>query len=278
VGADHEAIARDDPEQDVSILARVSADPRPRLVDGDPMPSVTTVADGEPAAPEPAFSFAEYARNLRETLARLKSASRWHEAVANAIPLGGDLGYLMPACELHATDTRLIETLTRWRGEHEDVFPTRFPVSTERTAAWLREQVLDVDDRILFLVHDRYGRVVGHMGLAHMLNDERTIKPDNIVRGVSGIPPSLMIAAFVTELRWGATTLRPSVFRAVVLRENRGTITLGERIGFVEVGTIPLRRHEEDDHVILRPVADDDVEPPDDEWIVLDLDPQKLTR
>jgi hypothetical protein len=219
-----------------------------------------------------------YRLNIVETLARLKSATHWHEAVANAIPLGGDLGYLVPSCELHATDTGLIETLTRWRDQHQEVFPTRFPVSVERTAAWLREQVLEVEDRILFFVHDRYGRIVGHMGLAQALNDDRSIKPDNIVRGVSGIPPSLMIAAFVAELKWGARTLRPRVFRAVVLRDNRGTITIGKRIGFVEVGTIPLRRHEEDDHVILRPVVKDDVEPPDDEWIVLDLDPQKLWR
>jgi hypothetical protein len=51
---------------------------------------------------------------------------------------------------------RSIAALARWRAANEFAYPTRF----EGTATWLRDRVLNVPDRIMFLVHDPAGRVV----------------------------------------------------------------------------------------------------------------------
>src|SRR5205807_2084271 len=81
-------------------------------------------------------------------------------------------------------DEDLVARLACWRRESASAFPSRFAVTDAGTARWLRDRVLDVDDRLLFLVVDRRGHAVGHLGLANAVNDDAAMELDNVVRGV----------------------------------------------------------------------------------------------
>jgi len=115
----------------------------------------------------------------------LKEARTLDEALVKAIPLARSAGFLVPVCELHADDAAAIEQFSAWRRENADCFPTQFPVTDAGTRTWLRSRLLDVPDRLLFFVVDRFGNRLGHLGFANCWNDERSMEVDNVVRGVA---------------------------------------------------------------------------------------------
>ena len=90
-----------------------------------------------------------YRAALAAELAFMKAATTIEELVARSVPLAAGAGMLVPVCELHTADERLIGQLGRWHGE-----------SVTHVATWLRE-LLDAGDRIVFLVQDRFGLGTG---------------------------------------------------------------------------------------------------------------------
>jgi perosamine synthetase len=214
---------------------------------------------------------AAYSTRVRETFASLKSITRYDVAVAHAIAIPDGRGYLVPVCKLHADDATLIALLAAWRERAQAVFPTQFRVTFEGTRRWLRERVLDVQDRILFLVLDRHGHVVGHLGFAEGFSAGRTIKADNMIRGAEQSEPGIMRAAMATEIVWAQTELGVHRVVAPILRENQRTVRFFQELGFEHARDIPLRRRRLGDHILLSPVEEGDTAPPDTYWLLYQL-------
>ena len=198
-------------------------------------------------------------------LAFMKSAATLEELAARSVPLAGGAGMLVPVCELHAADERLIDTLGRWRERSASAFPTQFPVTHAGTAAWLRRGVLDVPDRILFLVQDRFGHTVGHLGFAGADNSERALEVDNVVRGEPDVQPGLMGAALAGLLEWALDCFRPARIHLRVFADNVHAIAFYRRHGFRETGRTPLRREVDGDTVRYTPAP---VDRPADRWFL----------
>jgi len=198
------------------------------IAGGSVMPATTEMSnyDGHAAS---VISFMKQSANLRELWAR-------------ALDLPRPFGYLLPVGELHADDGFLIDLLTRWRGENSFAFPTRFPVSPERTKRWVRERLLDVDDRLLFLVLARHGTVVGHLGIAGALRGDERVEIDNVVRGEKEAEPGTMSAAMQALLSWIEERFGPREIFLRVLASNRHAIAFYERLQFEVTDSIPLRR------------------------------------
>src|SRR3954447_17132567 len=116
-------------------------------------------------------SVAVYQAAVRKHFPFLKSTSALDDLFAKSIPLADGAGYLLPVCELHTGDQALISLFSQWRSDNAFAFPSQFPVTDAGTASWLRSKLLDVEDRLLFLVVDRQGRPVGHLGYANCLNE-----------------------------------------------------------------------------------------------------------
>src|SRR5207249_10610672 len=93
-------------------------------------------------------------------------------------------GFLVPTCDLHVDDDALIADLTDWRNADVAAYPSQFVASPSSTKAWLRDRVLAAPERMLFLVANKFGRIVGHMGFASAINDDASLEMDNIVRGI----------------------------------------------------------------------------------------------
>jgi perosamine synthetase len=184
-----------------------------------------------------------FARTVRRELAFLKGTRRLADLHARAVVLPDDRGLLVPVCELHADDAELIATLGRWREAAADAFPTRFPVTDAGTARWLRAGLLDVEDRILFLVLDRHGRAVGHLGFAGGLAGDGELEVDNVVRGEDG-RPGLMSAALEALLRWAHEVLGPREVHLRVFADNARAIRFYERLGFRRDALVDLVRTE----------------------------------
>ena len=204
-----------------------------------------------------------YKKAVRKNFSFMKQTSRFDDLLAKSIHLAESEGYLVPVCELHATDNKIIATLAQWRKENAFAYPTQFTVTNAGTASWLRSQVLDVEDRILFLVLDKHGNPIGHMGFAHAINDEGEMEFDNIVRGVKNVLAGLMSHAAEALLNWAEETIGPHAIYLRVFRDNHHAIEFYHRLGFRDDVLLPLRRHVDGDKVNYQPLAENDKAPPD---------------
>ena len=104
-----------------------------------------------------------------------------NDLFAKGLPLKDNMGFLLPVCELHKSDESLIRTLAQWRDQNSYAYPTRFPVTEDGTKKWLRAQVLDNQSRLLFLLVDKFGNRIGHLGYTNCLNDNGEMEIDNVV-------------------------------------------------------------------------------------------------
>lgn len=191
-----------------------------------------------------------YRRAIRKEFAFLKSTDAIDQLHARSIVLADRKGLLVPVCDLHADDAALIGTLARWRAESSFAFPTQFPVSDAGTARWLRGAVLDVEDRILFLVCDRHGHPVGHLGFAAALAGERQMEIDNVVRGERDAQPGLMSVAMDAIVSWAHELFGPGEICLRVFEDNERAVRFYERLGFKRAGTVGLRREQRANGVV----------------------------
>jgi perosamine synthetase len=205
-----------------------------------------------------------YRAAVRAEFAFMKSAATLEELAARSIPLADGAGMLVPVCELHAGDERLIGLLGSWRDESAFAFPTQFPVTRDGTATWLRRGLLDVPDRILFLVQDRFGHTVGHLGFAAADNPDRSLEVDNVVRGEKAVQPGLMGVALEGLLAWGEDCFRPARIHLRVFADNEHAIGFYRRLGFRDTARSPLRR--EVDGEAVRYIPSDDARA--DRWFL----------
>ena len=169
---------------------------------------------------------------VRDELVFMKAAATIEDLTGRAVPLADGAGLLIPLCELHTGDERLLARVSQWRRENSFAFPGRHPVTPDWAAAWLRE-VLDDERRVVFLVLDRFGHPVGHAGIA--AGAELELEVTDVVRGEKTVQPGLMSAAVAGLLAWAEDCFRPA---RVSLRvpENLHAIRFFERAGFRSAG------------------------------------------
>lgn len=191
-----------------------------------------------------------YDRTVVREFGFLKSTDRVEDLHARALTFPG--GLLLPVCELHADDARLIADLARWRKAHQNAFPSQFRVTEEGTARWLRAALLDVPDRILFLVCDRHGHPVGHLGFAGARAGDRALEVDNVVRGERG-QPGLMSAALRRLIEWGTRDLGAAEIHLRVFEDNAHAVAFYRELGFLDGDRIALHREVSAHGATLRP-------------------------
>ena len=181
----------------------------------------------------------------RELLVALK-ASAGARGPTLSIPVGRPLeAVLRPVAtrkeDLNAEDVRL---LTEWRNLHARSFLTEFRATEDRTERWLTETVGPDDTRILFMIDDAEGRVVGYTGLAFIDWERGSAEFDSPVRGTEA-DPRLMTRALRTMMGWAQGQLGLPYIGGRVRSDNRVLKFFQRKLGALEVKRVPLRRIEE---------------------------------
>ncbi|WP_166831433.1 GNAT family N-acetyltransferase [Thalassoroseus pseudoceratinae] len=190
------------------------------------------------------------------------------ELLTVAISLGGQRGFLVPVSECHANDSAVVRLLTKFR-KPITTFPSFFEVTEERTHRWLRTHLLDMPDRILFLIVNRTGQIIGHAGFARCHNPQRTMELDNVIRGVPDAEPGLMSMAVGHLIAWANTTFQPSDIVLHVMQDNPHAIRFYERLGFVVTASQPLKRVELPGEIRLEPFEVTGFESPDGYYLTM---------
>ena len=141
----------------------------------------------------------------------------------------------------HFTEEQ-IELLARWREVNAFWFPSQFKVTKEGTRKWFKEQVLDKEDRILFMLQTLNGIQFGHMGLYRFDFKNKTCEIDNVIRGEKDIISGAMTMSLKALIKWTFSTLDINILYLKVFSDNERAISLYERCGFKELKKIPLKK------------------------------------
>src|SRR5262249_3085403 len=197
---------------------------------------------------------ATYCNSAPRSFEFFKRTTLLHALHAKSLGLP-DGGFLVPTCDLHVDDDALIADLTAWRNIDVTAYPSQFVATPASTKAWLRDRVLAAPDRMLFLVANKFGRVVGHMGFASAINDDASLEMDNIVRGVKTGEPGIMARGMAALIDWAEEKLGPREIYLRVFETNTHAIKFYEKLGFVRDRLLPLTKHGDGDNVNYRPTA-----------------------
>ncbi|TAF90105.1 MAG: GNAT family N-acetyltransferase [Oscillatoriales cyanobacterium] len=195
---------------------------------------------------------AVYKKAVKKEFTFLKKTQNFDDLLAKSIVFQDKQCYLVPVCELHTTDEQLISQLAQWRIDNSALYPSQSQITIEGTKQWLRNSLLNVEDRILFLVLDPYGNRIGHLGFANGINEKYELELDNVVRGIQGSHPGIMSNAVKALFDWAKDTLGCRSFYLRTFSDNHKAIAFYKKLGFKEDKLIPLRRHEEGESVYYR--------------------------
>lgn len=195
-------------------------------------------------------SIAVYQAAVRKHFSFLKETTALDDLFAKSILLDGGAGYLLPVCELHTGDAALLSLFSEWWADNA-ALPGQLPITEAGQANWLRANVLDVEDRLLFLVVDRFGKPVGHLGFGNCLNERGEMEIDNGVRGVRDASPGLMTKAMEALLTWANDVVGPAAIFLRVFPDDEHAIAFSRRLGFIDGARI-APGEETADHDFLR--------------------------
>lgn len=180
-----------------------------------------------------------YTAAVSENFSFLKRAATIQEAYLRAIPIAGG-GYLLPVCEMHKQDAALIRLLTEWRNRNVQAYPTQFIATEQSTRDWLEQQLLAVNDRMLFLVVSATGATLGHLGFTRCHNSDMMFEIDNMVRGAADAEPGLFSRALAALIEWARKTINVNGFFLRVLDDNPDAIAFYKKNHFTVESNIPL--------------------------------------
>lgn len=157
------------------------------------------------------------------------------------------VAWLEPVSIKDLNSRESINLLSKWRKKHSWWFPTQFRVTYKGTRKWIKSQLLDKPDRILFWIVVPYNgssRKIGHLGLFRINPDDYSCEADNIVRGEE-TQKGIMTDALKALMAWTFSILGNKALELTVYEDNPRAIALYERCGFKTIKRIPLKRVEE---------------------------------
>lgn len=204
-------------------------------------------------------------------VAALKSGDGGDPSLPIAGWAGVRLGRLVAVGPAVAGSEVVVRALCRWREENRDWFLSVVPPDPDRTRAYLANKATPEPDRILFLIEDEEGRLVGHAGLRGICATGAEL--DNVLRGepVEGV--GFMVAAVGVLLGWAFSALEvPSIHLAVLAHNTRAIRTYG-RLGFRPTERRPLWRRPVEGGYRLVPDEAPEGEPTDLWLSRMQLDP-----
>mgnify|MGYP000938181561 CR=1 FL=1 len=135
-------------------------------------------------------------------------------------------------------DEELISLISRWRRENQFWFSAIFNVTDEGTKKWYLSGLIDVPDRLLFIIRVA-GEYIGHVGLFRFDFDNKSCEIDNIMRGERKYP-GVIGNAIENLQKWGKQELGIGKYLLQTFSINEKALKLYKKIGYKELGRDPL--------------------------------------
>ena len=179
----------------------------------------------------------DFLKNFQLMLTFMKRAKTLEELFSRSIELN-NLNYsefrLVPVSEVNQSNPDVINSFYKWRVKYANLFSNSNEISLESTQKWVKDSLLQNKDRILFLLVNKYGKEVAHLGL--WCKENGVIELDNLVKGADDLPKGLMSDSVKTLCAWAYEYLSIHELKLRVLESNTNAIEFYKKIGFKVVG------------------------------------------
>jgi RimJ/RimL family protein N-acetyltransferase len=153
------------------------------------------------------------------------------------IPNGEFVG-MMYCVDKGMMSDELIRDMTKWRQENMQWFLTQFIATEPRTKSWMENDFLPDPTRILFIMKDAYGNLIGQYGLRNMSSELGEI--DIIIRGNKGGVKGFIHYSEIAILAWMFGKNGQSKSNLFVFSHNDPTVKLHTSTSFEIVDSLKL--------------------------------------
>jgi len=181
------------------------------------------------------------------------------------------LAFLEPVSHGLTDNEAFINDLSEWRSANCQAFPTVFKVTKEGTKKWVKEQLLNREDRILFMVVTLENKPLGHMGLSNFDFIKREAEIVDVVRGIHGIFPGVFTLALHTLVQWAFNKLRLKRLFLRVFLDGERAIKMYRCCGFSEVRKIPLHKNVKEGVIKFEEIPENDELSVDRVFLLMEL-------
>ena len=134
-----------------------------------------------------------------------------------------------------------VSLLTTWRKKYNNMFASVFEISEKRTKIWIKENILENSNCILFLIYVN-GKMVGNMGIDKYNEKKNEVELENYMKDPTFNFPGLMTIIERPFFKWMFEGLKLSKIRTHIFSDNYKMLNVHVRCGgWVTINTIPLR-------------------------------------
>lgn len=194
---------------------------------------------------------------MKEILRTYKQAAN-QQIASFCIPIivnGTVYGRLRPITVESIQNEDEIKMLAEWRHAAGIWFTTQFPITENGTREWIKHQVVEADDRILFIVEDQDQTPIGQIGLIHYDEVTKQCEFDNLLRGRKGKLGNIVIFSLIALGEWSLKVLGLQRAYINVLADNYRAIHIYKQLGAQEVKKLPLIKVVEGERICWTPAT-----------------------
>lgn len=182
----------------------------------------------------------------------LKAAS-FDDAFLHAIVVpsldGDSKTRLVPVGPWILQDELLIGEIAAWRQRFRNFFLDQSESTELKTFDYFKKTSIPRDDRIFFIIYLEE-LAIGHIALSNVSSTSAEL--DNLMRGRTGGPSTLMTMVEQTVLNWAFKTLELNAVTLRILSKNPFALSIHEELGFKETRRCSLRMIESENSRVLQ--------------------------
>lgn len=133
-----------------------------------------------------------------------------------------------------------VNLLYTWRKKYRNMFATDFHMSEKKTKNWIKKNILENPDRILFMIYVD-NKKIGNIGTA--LYDEKinSASLDNMMKDPNYTYPGIMTIVEKAYLKWMFDGLKLSKITGFLFSDNYKMMSIHKKCGWIILKVIPVK-------------------------------------
>lgn len=139
-----------------------------------------------------------------------------------------------------------VNLLYSWRKKYRDMFATDFQMNEEKTRKWIKKDILENPERILFMIYFN-NKKIGNIGTAVYDKTTNSARLDNMMKDPSCNYPGIMTVVEKVYLRWMFEGLKLSKITGFLFSDNKKMMNIHKKCGWITIDVVPVEQKKMED-------------------------------
>jgi|688.fasta_scaffold398290_1 ribosomal protein S18 acetylase RimI-like enzyme len=136
-----------------------------------------------------------------------------------SLPIPGFKNYFMTPClSCDCNNKKLLNFFLRLRRKYSHTFINDKNISLKSTKTWYKKNLINIKNKILFVIKNNYGENVGHLGFNNYKNN--SIEIDNVIIDPLNSKKNLSRSCLYELIKFGKKKLKVKYFYLKVVNTN----------------------------------------------------------